>query len=398
MNINDDFIGKFIQPPILKKSIVDRLVSEYLYLQSIGEKPKNIPRCRLRRCNHRVDIREYVQGRIFCSDRCIKLFNIDKYNTHIRKLYRDKKIRKRCKYCDKYVGVDSIINDKGFCSMLCVNRHKQKKALNLFKYKLRNNIIERPRCKECNHLVPLKKITSVSPYAYRYCSTTCATIAKKRKDNTKHQVQYYRNCESCGDEFMTVLKKKMTCFDCNKMVTNIDYDMKVMDKTSAYLLGIFYNIAGFYDDHIQVYSRIDVINKLKEILKCTGEEHIPYERGSDIMYGQTDYYLLTLVGFQLLRPLHEYGLIRNILERDLPTISFELLPSFYDGLLYSSGIFVDSKYKYFPMVNKRICSYVSDYTKMPMTYMNGMWCLYIEHNIVNNIDYDKLYDDIVGEE
>lgn len=382
---------KYVKPRRLPKKEVERLVAEYKELQANGLKPKNLPRCRLRACSCRIKLEKLVQGFIFCSDECITIFNKKLTFRETRKMIKEKpEERKRCVHCNKYLKAHRY--SSGYCTDQCHFTSSKKKNVDAFIAMLKQRDIKHERCIVCNKYIPYDVYRKSLRTDANKCSVACKKQFKKNWNNRNNERSYYKHCLTCGIDIVTNDKDFNFCIPCNnfRIVQKpgvYQFDFGFMDQGSAYMLGIFYNVADMNKDEIIITSNREVCEFVKTVINPPTEIYL------DSTDERT--YILRVPNIPMSKILYNIGLEHEYLERDLPMIEEYLLPLFYDGLMYSSGVFYDLGKKYYPMVSDRICSAISAYKGMPMDYVRGMWCLYEEIDNRDNTDYGKLYDDMV---
>ena len=379
---------QYVKPSIPKTLSVEKRVKEYRYLQSIGEKPKHLPRCKRDGCNKHLKIEEYVMGNVFCSDDCIEKFNRTTFeeSMELDAFYGEPIV---CPFCNKDLPLENLLNGKVFCNDICQKVHNFKTARLRQVELIKRGELEHPRCRMCNKKVPLYKVANRGKPTL--CSEECHKQLVIYYNNPNNFIKYHRNCITCGEELITTYRDNVRCYQCKSGASNIGVDCTIVTEELAFALGILYNTGDFLGTHISCYSSLTVLERLRDILGSTAEIASIRSR-----MGTVDYEM-DLISFPLLRCFYEYGLTINYLERDLPNISSKMLSSFYSGLIYSSDIFMDTEFIYYPMVNRIMSRYLGNYLNLPYVYKNGLWCVYRAHNMdISNPDIDSIYNRIIG--
>lgn len=381
---------KYNKPPELPLGEVEALVEQYRLDQSNGLKPKNIPRCRLRACSCRVKLENYVQGHIFCSDECIKIFNKKIDLTEYRRKIRSKEFRPRCKECNKYLKAAEV--ESGFCDNRCMRRYKSRPKVEKYILMLKSRKKKHDNCAQCNGVIPYSRYRNlVQTTKVIYCSDYCYYRSNIINSTRKNEKKYNVFCVKCGVDFVATTKGRTHCIDCSQNTIHLDFDMAFMDAGVSYVLGIMYN-AGYHNYYeVVICSRLEVCEYIKKLMGVPTDIYTNWLDGSDEM----SMYYLRIPSIPLMKVMYILGHREDYLRMEMPNIDDCYLPYFYDGLMFSTWGFYDLGIKYYPMINEVICKNISNYKGIPMCYKNGLWCLYESVDNIDRTNYDDEYDNLI---
>lgn len=376
-------------PPKISQREIEKRVREFKILRKMGLKTTEC-RCKLTSCAKTINIYDYVLGQIFCSDACMEESNLSLKKYYISLSLEIGSCHTHCKNCNYKYTVEDYLEDRddySMCSDKCRGYYKVDSMRDGYYENIKLGNRDNPRCVWCHTNIPpnLNLLTAV------FCSEDCHDNYIESMVENSYST-YYNLCDGCGCDFETKIVDLYKCGIC-RTESNISFDFRIRDEVSSFWLGVFYNIANHEYDSIALYSfNRNMIELVKDRLGIDFDIKTSYHDFNGMYY-------VRIVG-STVNILQEYGLVANYIERDLPIIDDAMLPYFFSGLLYSSEVESDGIYKYYPMVSKDICLYLSSYLGLSFCYHGSRWCIYEEVKEYDTIDidmFDMQYGDVLVE-
>lgn len=363
------------QPSGLNGLVLRKRIKEYAILRKMGLRAEK-SRCKNSKCGKYIKISEFINGKIFCSDECMNINNNNTREYYIRLYLETGYYRTNCIRCNYEYTISDYLEDRDdykFCSDECSRYYVVEDIHRNYYDNIKLGIKKNPQCTWCHRSIPRSGSISNSLFCSEECHDDYIALYMENFNPLLYKV-----CEDCGNEFEAKSHTASKCISCSYTVP-IGFDFKLIDEVSSFWLGVFYNIAEYEYTNITLYSN------RKALL-----ETVRSKLGIDSNVGNTidGAHSLKIVG-GLVNILYDYGLVRNFLERDLPAIPEGMLSYFYYGLLYSSDVESDGINKYYPIVSRDVCIYLSEHFGMPYVYHKGNWCVYEPVTEYDDIDLDS---------